>query len=92
VNYQTASHTQFAHPKSVESKYGQQRFKNYNQRVDVISGKVYDQNHRTAPFEAFTEANQHKVSYNQTKFIPADLYVECPITGRKLIKVSIFKQ
>lgn len=87
LTYKTASHTQFANPKSVDQKH-QPRFKNYNERVDVILGQVKDQNHRTAPFEAFTEDKQHKTSYNQTKFLPADLYVECPITGRKLIRVS----
>ena len=88
LNYQTAAHTQFANPQS-QPQREQPRFKNYNQRIDVISGQKFDHNHRSgAGFEAFTENKQHMKSYNQTKFVPADLYIEDPITGRRLIRVS----
>jgi hypothetical protein len=54
--------------------------------VDIISGQVYNQNHRGAAFEGYSQDPQHKKSGNRTGFMPADLYVEDPITGRRLIR------
>lgn len=64
-------------------------YKNYNERVDIITGQVYNQNKRGAAFEGFSEDPQHKRSSNVTKHVPLDLYVEDPITGRRLIRVRI---
>lgn len=60
-------------------------YKNYNERVDIITGQVYDKNKRSYGFEGFSEDPQHKKSQNQT-ILPSDLYVSDPITGRKIIK------
>ena len=87
VTYTSAAHNQFMHPHKQPFK-AQPQYKNYNQRVDIITGAVYSHNKRGAAFEGYSEDPQHKKSGNQTKFVPADLYVEDPITGRKLIRVS----
>lgn len=77
--------TQFADPKKQQSK-DMPTYKNYNQRVDIITGQVYDKNKRSYPFEGYSEDPQHKVSQNKTN-LPQDLYVTDPITGRRIIRV-----
>lgn len=89
MTYKSAAHQQFMRP-SQQQQPAQPVYKNYNQRVDIITGQVYDQNHRSAPFEAYTRDPQHKKSQNQTNHVPRDLYVEDPITGRAIIRVSSF--
>eukprot|EP00347_Sterkiella_histriomuscorum_P003755 403363074 len=83
--YKSAAMSQFQHPQKQLMKE-QPTYKNYNQRVDIITGQVYDQNKRSYTFEGYSDEPQHKRSQNQT-ILPSDLYVTDPITGRKIIRV-----
>lgn len=60
-------------------------YTNYNQKVDLISGAILDKNQKSFGYERYTEKNHHMKSANQS-YYPQDLYVQDPITGRKLIK------
>ena len=55
---------QFMDPKetaAVERKV-QPAFKNYNKRVDIISGQINDPNVKMSGYEAFTEGAQSRTS------------------------------
>ena len=75
---------EFARPMGKEAKQ-QPEYMNYNQKVDIISGQILDKNAKTFGFERYTDKNHHFKSANQS-YLPQDLYVQDPITGRKLIK------
>mmetsp|Transcript_31087 Transcript_31087/g.30543 ORF Transcript_31087/g.30543 Transcript_31087/m.30543 type:complete len:81 (+) Transcript_31087:381-623(+) len=75
----------FSHPSSLDKFQAQPKYKNYNQRVDIITGQLYDQNKRSYPFEGFNEESQKKQSKNVTT-LPQDLYLMDPITGRKIMQ------
>ena len=63
----------------------QPAYKNYNQRVHVITGEVLDKNSKSAGYECFTESNQAVNSANKT-VLPSDLTVRDPITGRDIVR------
>jgi len=41
VTYKSAAHRQFMNP-THQQQHAQPEYKNYNQRVDIITGQVYD--------------------------------------------------
>jgi hypothetical protein len=43
-------------------------YKNYNEKIDLISGAIQDKNQKTFGFERFTEKNHHLKSGNQSYF------------------------
>ena len=49
-------------------------YKNYNQRVDVITGQLLDKNDRNSGYERFTENTQSRTSANQS-VLPSDMSV-----------------
>jgi hypothetical protein len=75
---------EFAKPSGKQQTH-QPVYKNYNEKVDLITCEVLDKNQKTFGYERFTEKNHHMKSGNQMT-LPQDLYVQDPITGRKLIK------
>ena len=60
-------------------------YKNYNERVDIITGEVLDKNDKNAGYERFTEKPQAMASSNKSQ-LPSDLTVRDPITGRDIIR------
>ena len=44
-----------------------------------------DPNVKMSGYETFTETVQHRTS-GDVSYLPQDLYVACPITGRRIIK------
>ena len=60
-------------------------YKNYNERVDIITGAVLDKNQKNCGYERFTENSQMARSANTT-VLPSDLAVRDPITGREFIQ------
>ena len=87
MQYQTAAMGQFGVPTETRQKLNAQdiNFVNRNRKVDIISGEVYNKNWKASGYEGYTESSQARISGN-TSHMPQDLYVACPITGRKLIK------
>ena len=61
-------------------------YKNYNQRVDVITGQICDKNQKNAGYERFTEGSQAQNSSN-INALPSDLTVRDPVTGRDIVKL-----
>ena len=49
-------------------------YKNYNERVDIITGELLDKNTKNAGYERFTEASQSMASSNKNQ-MPSDLAV-----------------
>ena len=43
-------------------------YKNYNQKVDLISGAVLDKNEKSYGFERYTEKNHHMCSGNKSYY------------------------
>lgn len=60
-------------------------YKNYNEKVDLISGRILDKNQKSCGYERYTEAYQGTKTGNQT-YYPQDQYVHDPITGRNIIR------
>ena len=60
-------------------------YKNYNEKVDIITGAVLDKNSKNCGYERFTEGSQMSRSANNT-VLPSDLMVRDPITGREFIQ------
>ena len=60
-------------------------YKNYNSKVDIITGEIMDTNSKNAGYERFTENAQNFKSSNQSQ-LPSDLTVQDPITGRDIIR------
>ena len=60
-------------------------YKNYNERVHVITGEVMDKNSKESGYERFTENSQSLRSVN-TMVMPSDMMVRDPITGREFMK------
>ena len=58
-------------------------FKNYNQRIDVITGELYDKNHRGCGYEGWNEYGQGRISQNKTVLLNTKV-INDPITGRKI--------
>ena len=75
----------FQHPKEVQNQKQQPNFQNRNKRIDIITGQILNNNHKSSGYEAYTENKQHRTSGNTTQ-LPADLHVQCPITGRLIIQ------
>ncbi|CAI2378268.1 unnamed protein product [Moneuplotes crassus] len=69
-------------PKTMKSKKDPV-FKNYNQRVDIITGKLHNQNHRSYGFEGWNEHNQGRISQNKMVLLDQKV-INDPITGRKI--------
>jgi hypothetical protein len=73
IEYKTQTMGEFAKPTS-KPAVQQPVYKNYNEKVDLISGATLDKNQKTFGFERFTEKNHHLKSGNQSYF-PQDLWV-----------------
>ena len=58
-------------------------FKNYNERVNVITGQKYDRNHRSYGFEGWNEFGPGRVTQNKTVLLDHRV-INDPITGRKI--------
>jgi hypothetical protein len=43
-------------------------YKNYNQKVDIITGQIRDTNQKNSGYERFTAANQHLQSGDRTVY------------------------
>jgi hypothetical protein len=71
-----------SHPKKMQAKR-EPVFKNHNERVNVITGEKYDRNHRSYPFEGWTEAGQGRITQNKTVLLDTKV-INDPITGRKI--------
>ena len=84
VEYQSQTMDNYRVPNSRPVQV-QPRFKNYNKRIDIITGEILNNNYKKSGYEAYTESNQHRISGNQS-YLPADTHVQCPITGRVIIK------
>ena len=82
IDFSTEAMNQF---NSNKQKNEQPVYKNYNQKVNVITGQIEDINFKQCGYERFTEKEQHMSSKNKS-VLPADLYVACPITGRPIVK------
>ena len=63
----------------------QPKYKNYNQKINVITGEIEDINKKNVGYERFTESNQHLKSHNKSS-LPADLAITDPITGRTIAR------
>ena len=61
------------------------KFINRNKRIDIITGEILSNNYKNSGYEAYTENSQARISSNKS-YMPADLYVSCPITGRRIIQ------
>lgn len=85
--YQTAHMGQFAVPAETAqlSQKEEIRFVNRNKRIDIITGEILNNNYKNSGYEAYTEGSQARISGNKS-YMPQDLYVACPITGRRIIK------
>ena len=65
----------------------QARFKNQNQRIHIITGEILNNNYKNSGYEAYTQGNQNRLSGQQKMmYMPQDLYVTDPITGRRIIR------
>jgi hypothetical protein len=85
VDYQTANMDEFKSPFDPSYKStGLHKFKNYNRRIDIITGQILNNNYKSSGYECFTENSQSRYSGNQTYERP-DRTVSCPITGRNII-------
>ena len=82
IDFSTEAMNQF---NTGKPKQEQPVYKNYNQKVNVITGQIEDRNSKPCGYERFTEKDQHMTSKNKSA-LPADLYVACPITGRPITK------
>jgi len=51
----------------------------------VITGQVENKNFKNSGYEGYTETSQARVSGNKS-YMPQDLFVCDPITGRKIIR------
>ena len=60
-------------------------FKNYNEKVDIISCQVLNKNDKNWGFDRWTENRQNTRSGN-VAFMPQDMNVTCPITGRNIVR------
>ena len=61
------------------------KFINRNKRIDIITGEILNNNYKNSGYEAYTENAQARISNNKS-YMPQDLYVSCPITGRRIIQ------
>jgi hypothetical protein len=59
-------------------------YKNYNQKVDIITGQIRDTNQKNSGYERYTAANQHLQSGDRTVF-PQDKFVHDPIGHRNIV-------
>ena len=85
VDYQTANMDEFKSPSDPSYKtQGGHRFKNYNKRLDIITGQILDNNYKSSGYECFTENSQARISGDQAYMRPIRM-VSCPITGRNII-------
>ena len=82
--YQTANMDQFRSPNDPILNKHQPIFKNYNKRIDIITGQILNNNYKASGYECFTESRQNRFSGDQG-FMRADRTVSCPITGRAII-------
>ena len=82
IDFSSEAMNQFNSQKQTTS---QPSYKNYNEKVNVITGQVEDRNFKQCGYERFTEKEQHLSSKNKS-VLPTDLYVACPITGRPIVK------
>ena len=59
TDYQTAAMDQFSDPveRQRADKRSQPAFKNYNKRIDIITGQILNNNYKSSGYEAFTEAS-----------------------------------
>lgn len=63
----------------------QDKYRNNNQRIDVITGQIKDKNYKSFGYDGFTESSQVMRNHNKTR-LPSDLHVSDPITGRTIIR------
>ena len=80
---------QYAEPKEALRRHQESKpdikFINRNKRIDIITGEILNNNYKNSGYEAYTESSQARNSHNKS-YMPQDLYVSCPITGRKIIQ------
>ena len=78
---------QFGVPTETAKRLNQQHigFINGNKKIDVITGQVQNKNFKSSGYEGYTENSQARVSGNKS-YMPQDLFVCDPITGRKIIR------
>jgi hypothetical protein len=82
--YETSVMFQFKDPKDQLGAIRQAKFKNYNKRIDIITGQILNNNYKASGYECFTENRQSRTSGDKPVW-PADRVVSCPITGRHII-------
>mmetsp|Transcript_21762 Transcript_21762/g.24199 ORF Transcript_21762/g.24199 Transcript_21762/m.24199 type:complete len:125 (-) Transcript_21762:16-390(-) len=82
IDFRSTSYKMHSHPKEMKSKKDP-TFKNYNQRVNVITGKMYDRNQRSYGFEGWNEFGQGRISQNKTVMLNQKV-INDPITGREI--------
>ena len=63
----------------------QPKYKNYNERVHVITGDLLDRNDKNSGYERYTEKSQSFATANKS-LLPSDLTVRDPITGRDIVR------
>ena len=86
TEYQSSAMQQFNDPIQTAAavKKAQPIFKNYNKRIDIITGQILNNNYKSSGYEAFTENKQSRTSGDRC-YMPQDIFVTCPITGRRII-------
>ena len=55
VPYQSSIMRQFRDPKDQNGSARQAPFKNYNKRIDIITGQILNKNYKASGYECFTE-------------------------------------
>ena len=55
VPYQSSIMRQYRNPKDQNGSARQAPFKNYNKRIDIITGQILNNNYKASGYECFTE-------------------------------------
>lgn len=55
TEYETSIMKQFKNPREQGTLNRQANFKNYNKRIDIITGQILNNNYKSSGYECFTE-------------------------------------